>query len=351
MVFTALAMTTSRDRVIRTLNHEPVDRAPRDLWIAPGTESLHGDEAAELSYRYPNDFTRAEFLYPRGHRAKGSPHEPELHTDAWGCTWHEPQRGLAGEVHEAPLADLRRLATYRPPWELLEKSSFSSVDRSCAATSRFVLGWTDVRPLGRLQCLHGTQSTSVDLAAGGMAVRDLLDMLHDFYCRELSSWAATEVDGVVFADDWDFGEGLLLSPEVFRSLFKPLYRQYCEILHAQDKFALFRCGGNVEAVFGDLVEIGVDAIHCPLFLMNVESLASRFRNRITFWGQIVLQRTLASGTIEEVRAAVRRLRAALDFGRGGLIAQCEYGAGIPFQNIIAAFEEWLSPVPMHVRAK
>jgi hypothetical protein len=85
--------------------------------------------------------------------------------------------------------------------------------------------------------------------------------------------------------------------------------------------------------------------------MNLEPLAGRFRNRITFWGGADQRRILALGTPEEVKAAVRRVRAALDFGRGGLIAQCEWGESVPFQNVVALFEQWLAPMPMHARAK
>ena len=314
-------------------------------------EAQRGDEVAELNYRFPNDVVRPDFRYPRGQRAKGSPHEQGDYADAWGCTWCVSQQGHLGEVAHAPLADLRQLAGYRPPWEIIEKGGFSAVNRSCAATSRFVLAWTDVRPLERLQCLHGTEATLVDLASGTMPIRALVAMLHDFYCRELSLWASTEVDGVVFMDDWGSNQGLLVSPEVFRDLFKPLYRQYCEILHAHDKFALFRSAGNIEEIFDDLVEIGIDAVHSQLFLMDIESLAERFRNRITFWGEIDRQRILPFGTVDQVRTAVDRVRAALDYGRGGLVAQCEWNPSVPFQNVVAAFQQWLAPMPMQARPR
>jgi len=38
---------TSRELVIRTLNHEPTGRAPRDLWIADGMETTHADVVTE----------------------------------------------------------------------------------------------------------------------------------------------------------------------------------------------------------------------------------------------------------------------------------------------------------------
>jgi hypothetical protein len=343
-------MITSRDRVIRTLQHGPIDRLPRDLWAMPSLEMLRGDELAEMNYRYPNDVVRPDFRYPRGHRVKGTPNEVGQYTDAWGCTWQVNRRSSLGELEYSPLADLRQLATFQPPSEILETADFTAANRSCAATSRFVLAWTDVRPLERLQLLCGAEPALADLASGTKPVRDLVAVLHDFYCRELSLWAATDVDGVVFRDDWGTSQGLLLPPQVFRDLFRPLYRDYCQILRAKDKFVFFRCGGNIEAIFEDLVSVGVDAIHSQLLSVNIDRLAARFRGRVTFWGGLDRQPVLAQGTPDDVKAAVGRVRAALDFGHGGLIAQCEWDNDAPFRNVAAALEQWLVPISRHAQA-
>jgi len=338
---------TSRDRVIRTLNHQPVDRVPRDLWTVPGIEMSRADELAEINLRFPGDFEKPDFKYPRGNRSSGKPFKVGEYTDAWGCTWRVAQRGMIGEVKVAPLADLSRLATYQPPLELLDGARFSRVNRSCAATSRFVLGWTETRPFERLQFLRGTEAALVDLACGTKEVFSLLGMLHDFFCREMRMWAATDVDGVEFMDDWGSQAALLVSPEIWCEVFKPLYRDYCEILHEKDKFAFFHSDGNITDIFPELIEIGVDAINSQLFCMDLDELAEQFRGRITFWGEIDRQRILPFGSPEQVRAAVRRVREALDYGHGGMIAQCEWGLDVPLRNVAALFDEWLYPVPVH----
>ena len=138
----------------------------------------------------------------------------------------------------------------------------------------------------------------------------------DFFCREMELWAATDVDGVEFMDDWGSQQTLLISPEAWRDLFKPLYRDYCDILHARDKFVFFHSDGNISDIFPDLIEIGVDAINSQLFCMDIELLSEYFRKRITFWGEIDRQRILPFGTQEDVRAAVHRVRQSLDFGSG-----------------------------------
>lgn len=344
---------TSRELLIRTLNHEPVDRVPRDLWHSPGVELFRAEEVAEIELRYPQDIVQPDFEYPRGKRSKGKPYRVGRYTDAWGCTWRVTERGTVGEVEDPPLADPAKTAEYRPPFELLAtdrsaQARFARANRSCAATSRFVLAWTATRPFDRLQLLRGRDAALDDLASGNQQIRSLLAMLHDFSCREMEMWAGTDVDGVALRDDWGTPEGLLLAPEIWRDLFKPLYRDYCKILHGKDKFVFFHSDGKIPEIFGELVRVGFDAIHCQLFLMDIERLAKRYRGRVTFWGEIDSLRVLPFGTTEEIRQAVRRVRKALDFGSGGVIAQCRWPLNVPLRNIAVVFEQWMMPLPMHV---
>lgn len=72
-------------------------------------------------------------------------------------------------------------------------------------------------------------------------------------------------------------------------------------------------------------------------------IGRRFRGQITFWGEIDRQWVLPFGSPADVRAAVRRVRAALDDGNGGVIAQCEWGNDVCAENVAAVFEAWLEP--------
>ena len=339
---------TSRELVVRTLNHEPVERAPRDLWYVPGIEMFSGDELDEINLRYPSDIVGADFTYPSGERANGTPYAVGKYTDAWGCVWQVAQPGMTGEVKQFPLADPAKIDQYRPPWELIDRADLAEANRSCAAGSRFVLARTETRPFERMQFLRGPEATFVDLATGSRRIRTLLDMLHDFFRREMEMWAASDVDGVMVMDDWGSQSSLLIAPEIWRDLFRPLYRDYCEILHAADKFAFFHSDGDISDIFGDLIDVGFDAINSQLFVMDIEWLAEQFRGQVTFWGEIDRQHTLPFGTFEDIHQSVRRVRKALDYGSGGLIAQCEWGLNVSRQNIAKMFDEWLLPLPMHV---
>jgi hypothetical protein len=142
-------------------------------------------------------------------------------------------------------------------------------------------------------------------------------------------------------DDWGSNIALLIDPELWRTLFKPLYRQYCEIIHDAGKYVFMHSDGFISEIIEDLVEIGVDALNAQLFCMDLEQLAERFRGRITFWGEIDRQRVLPFSKPEDVGAAVRRLRNAFKDDSGGMIAQCTWGTDVPLENVMKVYETWM----------
>jgi hypothetical protein len=335
---------TSRELVIHTLNHEATPRAPRDLWISPGMESTHADAIAEIGIRFPNDIVPPDVAAAQGKRSQGKPHKTGVFTDAWGCGWQIAAKGTPPELNFSPLAESGKIAEYHPPLELLDAARFAKVGKSCEATNRFVLAASETGPFDRLRYLRG-DAALVDLARGTKESRSLLDMLHDFSCKELEIWANTEVDGVAFHDDLGRDDSLSIAPEMWREIFKPLYRDYCKILHAKDKFVFFGSQGNIVDIFGDLLKIGVDAVHSQIQKMDVEKLAKRYRGRATFWGEIDLH-SLGEPNASSVKEGVLKIRRALDYGSGGVIVQCRWTPDISLQTIAAVFEQWLTPLSM-----
>ena len=336
---------TPRERVRRALTFESPDRAPRDLWNLPAVDMFRADEKARLLEEFPSDFAdNAGERYGESERYVPLEGEIGSYVDEWGCGWHLAEPGVAGEVKDVPIKTWDDLKTYQPPWEVLDNADFSGVAAACEATDCFVRAGTHVRPFERMQFLRGSEQLFMDLAYGESEVYQLRDMLHEFFCRDLRMWVETDVDGISFMDDWGSQTSLLISPAMWRSFYKPLYQEYVDIAHSAGKFVFFHSDGHIEQIYPDLVEIGIDAVNSQLFCMDIEGLAERFKGKITFWGEIDRQNILPFGTEEEVRAAVRRVRHALDDGTGGVIAQCEWGVHDPAENIRAVFDEWQKPI-------
>jgi hypothetical protein len=95
------------------------------------------------------------------------------------------------------------------------------------------------------------------------AAKALLNIIHEFYLREVEFWATTDVDAIFFQDDWGSQQALLIQPDLWREWFKPLYRDYTDIAHAHGKFAFMHSDGNITSIYEDLVETGVDALNPP----------------------------------------------------------------------------------------
>ncbi len=341
---------TSRERVFRALEFRSPDRAPRDLWALPWVQQYARAEYDAVVARFPGDFGGAASgpepgggLGP-GDRRQGEQARKGNWTDDWGCTFQVGEDGVIGEVKEPPLADPAALGSYQPPWEIIQRANWDAVNRACAANlagpKKFMIAGTSVRPFERMQFLRGSENLYLDLGYETAELMRLRDMVHEFFMKELACWVKTDLDALSFMDDWGAQSALLIAPEQFRRLFKPLYREYCRMIRAAGKKVFFHSDGHIFDIYEDLIEVGVDAVNSQLFCMDIEEIGRRFKGRITFWGEIDRQRILPFGTPGDCRAAVARVRRALDDGRGGLIAQCEWGVNNPRANIEAVFEAW-----------
>jgi len=212
--------------------------------------------------------------------------------------------------------------------------------KSCKKSDKFMLSDVTSRPFERLQFLRGTENLFIDIAENRPEFQKLLRIVHEFYLKDIENWCKTNVDGIVFMDDWGKNNGLLINPKIWREIFKPLYKEYCDMIHNADKFAFFHTDGDTEEIFGDFVDVGIDAINSQLFTMNIEEIGKKYKGRITFWGEIDRQYILPFGTLEEVENAVKRVKSALYSGKGGIIAQCEWGKNNSMQNIKTVFKVW-----------
>jgi hypothetical protein len=260
--------------------------------------------------------------------------------DDWGSVWRLAEPGVLGEVKQPVLADWSRLSTFRPPLDRILSRDWDYINKECDRSESFMLSDACARPFERLQFLRGTENLYIDLAYDTPEIRTLIRMVHDYYREVVTCWANSNVDAVMLMDDWGSNISLLIQPDMWRAVFKPIYREFCEIIHRTGKYVFFHSDGFIEAIFDDLIEIGVDALNSQLFCMDIEGLAARHKGKITFWGEIDRQQVLPFGTPSDVKEAVARVRRALDDPRGGVIAQCEWGKDNTRENVEAVFDAW-----------
>ncbi len=329
---------TSRELVRTTLEFQSPPRVPRQLWTLPWAERTYPAELAAIRAEFPDDIVRCPSFLKTPLRTSGEEYEPGVFVDEWGCRFESRQAGIIGEVKEPLVRDWPDAARVRIPEERLSLD-VEAVDRYSEATDAFLYSYPIVRPFELLQFIRGPENLYVDLAERPDGLFALIRQIHAFYKEELALWAETGVDALFFADDWGSQKSLLVSPALWRQVFKPLYRDYVEIAHRHGKYAFMHSDGYITDIIPDLIEIGVDAVNSQVFCMDLAELGRRFAGRLTFWGEVDRQHLLPYGTPGEVADAVRAAGAAL-WRNGGAVAQCEFGIGARPENVAAVFETW-----------
>ncbi len=120
----------------------------------------------------------------------------------------------------------------------------------------------------------------------------------------------------------DFGtqQGLFISQESYRDLYKPYHTRVNELIHRKTNWKTFihSCGA-VWDLIPDFIEAGFDILNpvqCSAAKMDPRALKKEFGAQVTFWGGGAnTQETLAFGTPDEV---YREVRERIDiFGPGG----------------------------------
>ena len=127
--------------------------------------------------------------------------------------------------------------------------------------------------------------------------------------------AAGKLDGMVIWGDVAYKKGMMFSPHFWRKHFKPCVKSIVDECHSHGLPVIYHGCGNVNRIFEDFIELGVDAYN-PLEAkagMDVIDLRRRFGHRIGFCGNMDVL-VWASGD----RAAIRRaVLTKLNAAKGG----------------------------------
>lgn len=335
-------MTTSKELVYKTLEFRNPERVPRGIWILPWASERYPNEIKKIKEDFPGDFRSCPGFHKEIAPGIGNPHEIGESIDAWGCKFINAQRGIIGEVKEPIVPkedenwdDLSKIHIPRE-WLTIDKDK---IKEHCEKNKdKFISAGVCPRPFERLQFIRGTENLYIDLMLRPKKMMDFIAEMHKFYCELFEEWGDTDVDSLMFMDDWGAQNSLLINPNIWVEIFKPMYKDYIDIAHKHGKKAFMHSDGHILEIIPHLIELGLDALNAQLFCMGVENLAD-FKGKITFWGEIDRQHILVEGTIQDVDNAVNLVKDTL-WDNGGCTALCEFGPGGKPENIYQVYESW-----------
>lgn len=176
-------------------------------------------------------------------------------------------------------------------------------------------------------------------------LRKYTDMQLAYWERMFEVMKGIPIDVVQMADDLAGQNTVLISPNSYRKLLKPLHKEMFDYIHSKsDAKIFFHSCGAVRKLIPDLIEVGVDILNpVQVNAANMDSLELKqeFGKDICFWGGGVDTQTAfdESHTPEEVREDVRKRLDDFMPG-GGFIFNTIHNiqGNVPPENIMAMWE-------------
>ena len=245
-------------------------------------------------------------------------------TDIWGNTWHRI-KGLSkgGEVYEPAVKKWTDLDGLDLPD--LDNPDYFEHARHLGATEgeRFRTGFMPGWPFATARYMRKMEQYFVDLIAD----RDYVDVLNDRITgvleKVIQRFGEAGLDGIMFCEDLGVQDRLLMSPEMWRDVFKPLYERLTAKAHEYGmKVIQHSCGFNWNLI-DDLCESGIDCLQFdqPL-IYDLPALAAKLKSHgVGLYSPCDIQQVLPSGNRELIESESKRLVSTFS---GGLIAK-DYG--------------------------
>lgn len=115
-------------------------------------------------------------------------------------------------------------------------------------------------------------------------------------------------DYITLMDDYAHQNGLMMSPVVFRELFKPQLKRLVDAVHSHGIKYKQHCCGKMDTLAEDFLEIGIDALDPVQPVNDIAAIQELFSGKVGICGGLDVQNVVDRDDVteEELRAEVRR---------------------------------------------
>lgn len=373
---------TPRERVFTALDHREPDRVPIDFGATMET-TAHVDAYALLKERLDLGAERevgvkhltaqfalvdAEVQEHIGADVHGTeprtPVMPEVTRqgdylvlkDEFGIGWQRPVKGgLYFDMYHHPLAeasiDDMRSFPFPDPRDERRFAGLETLTQELSEDGRYPVVFDNSLGNGIFQMCN--QLMGYDKFLMALALREqrafwlldkILEMKLAFWDEALGRFGE-HVDIVKELDDMGTQLDLMISPDMYRSDIKPRLSKLVASIKAKAphvRMMMHSCGA-IAKVIPDLIDAGVEILNPVQYTaegMDPALLKREFGRDITFWGGgLETQRTLPSGSVQDVIDETRRQLSILMPGGGFVFAQVHaIQWGVPVENMLAMWQ-------------
>ncbi len=285
-----------------------------------------------LHFRYPDRMplvfrseTERSDIINTGYGTPAGWQPPELNVDEWGIRWDNILGTGCGQIVQEPMA-AGEIGSYALP----DPHALGRFDDMEATISRFpdryIAASLGLSGFSRMMSLRGFENLLCDLHLERAFAERLADAVFAFEAGIIEEYGKRGAHGVWLFDDLGTERGPMMSPTLFRQVFKPRYAEQARLVHSLGMDYLLHTCGDMWELIPDLIEAGFDLLNLeqPLVFSTlqqngIDRLAEHFGGRICFCTNVDSQCTLVYGSIDEVIAEAEHIVRALGRPEGGLI--------------------------------
>ncbi|MHC4727209.1 MAG: uroporphyrinogen decarboxylase family protein, partial [Planctomycetota bacterium] len=272
-------------------------------------------------------------------------HDGQSHVDDWAIEWTRID-GF-NQISKYPLADAdqEQLLQYKFPFHRID--SLVDLMKPVMEFKEDYFVGCDVSPnvFEMSWRLRGMEKTLLELELNPELAQKMLQRSAEF-STELSEVACRrfDLDWLWLGDDAAGQQSMLMSPDMWRQMVKPLLKQNAEVGKRHGIYLAFHSCGAIRPIISDLIEIGVDVlnpIQCNCPGMNPLELKKEFGRELAFMGGVDTQGVLPNGTANQVRKATAKLLEGMTADGGGYIFAASHTVPpeTPDDNIFAMYDE------------
>jgi uroporphyrinogen-III decarboxylase len=369
-----------RERFIRTLRREPVDRVPLLYRMKHEAKEklarIYGIEDAAtgrkhnptLELRLGND----AIIYQIGINADFSHRPIKI-----GETWHNHfnvgygKSGLQVRTHDEeqvfqktqefwgpakvvpenfpsfhPIKTMEDLKNYKWP-DPNDRAILDPIKNLCENYQKdyfIIVDMSSTLIEAAYAHIVGTQNFFLLLFDQPDFIAGVLDGLTDYYTELGLNAIRMGVDMIRVGDDVGAQQAMMISPKQWRELAKPRFERMFNAFRKEnpDLYIKLHSCGDYSPILPDEIELGVhlSGLMQPTGgLKDQVSIKKKYGDQITLIGGFDVQRLLPRGQVEDVRQGVLQVMKNLAVGGGYIFSPSHYIlADVPVQNIYTMLE-------------
>ena len=259
-----------------------------------------------------------------GAPGNGSVNAWDWSVNEWGYRLEKAGDGTMGHPVEALYCEVPSAEEIRTP-ELREEERMSAVPAYLEACGdRYRLASFDLSGFTVYTLLRGFENAMQDFLLEPEGFATLMDRIVEFECDLMRMAARQGFHGIHFADDWGTQTGMMISPALWRQLFKPRYARQFAVARELGLHTWYHCCGEFGAIMDDFREIGADVLNIAQPNVNdIEAAGQRLRGRQCFMVPISYQTVSITGSPADIHAEAQRLFDRLGTPDGGFIGYVE----------------------------